>query len=61
MLHVCDPSKHASTMQFKHYLKPVGLVSPFCQDVICLCRNPYSLLGNAKLFIGLVRKSLQIA
>ena len=28
MLHVCDPSKHASTMQFKHYLKPVGLVSP---------------------------------
>lgn len=23
----CDPSKGSSTMQFEHYLKPVGLVS----------------------------------
>ena len=51
MLHVCDPSKHASTTRCKHYLKPVGLVSPsFARtlfafaEVLILCWEMLSYL-----------------
>ena len=51
MLHVCDPSKHASNTRCKHYLKPVGLVSPsFARtlfafaEVLILCWEMLSYL-----------------
>ena len=47
-------------MQFKYYLKLVGLVSSsFVRVVLAFIEIP--LLGNAELFIELVRELLQIA